>query len=140
MKKETALNLAGTGLSKSVSNLTKSLRQRQALAKKLSKVPYGGIKKNESLLTRLNIEQNMREQEEIELDYYINYITRQKERKLYEVEDVQKELEDLTEDEEEIKQRSPRTFEIWGIKKDKKKEGSKKEKKESKKESESNVS
>ena len=76
MKKETALNLAGTGLSKSVSNLTKSLRQRQALAKKLSKVPYGGIKKNESLLTRLNIEQNMREQEEIELDYYINYITR----------------------------------------------------------------
>ena len=60
----------------------------------------------------------MRTEEEIELEYYIDYITRQKERKLYEVEDVQKELEDLTEDEEEIKQRSPRQFEIWGIKKD----------------------
>jgi len=41
-----------------------------------------------------------------------------KEKKLYEVSDVQNELEELTEDEEEIKTRSPRMYEIWEIKKD----------------------
>jgi len=37
---------------------------------------------------------------------------------LYEVADVQAELEELTDDEEEIKLKSPRAIEIWEIKRD----------------------
>jgi hypothetical protein len=51
-------------------------------------------------------------------EFNLQKLQEQKKRIIYEIGDVQDELEEMTEDEEEIKKQSPRKKDIWDIKKD----------------------
>ena len=83
--------------------------------------PYGGIKPRENLLTRLNVhEEPPAAQMRVDDEHYMQYHDN-KAKMLYEVNDVIADLEMLTDDEDEIEQKSknnPHLKEIWGIKKE----------------------
>ena len=88
---------------KTNSDLASAQRKaKQNKSTKDSSKPYGGIKPDEKLFARLNIspkfnKYTFKQDQEFEED-----ILKKRERKLYEVDDVQKELEDLTENSDEI--------------------------------------
>jgi hypothetical protein len=87
--------------------------------KKKSVQKQSVLSKGEDLFCRMELATQIvsKKQQKIDNDN-LKQLLMQKSRKIYEVEHVQKELEEMTDDEEEIKKQSPRKQEIWEIKKD----------------------
>lgn len=82
-------------------------------------MPYGGMRPNDLLYSRINVRpgstdvhKDQHDRDRLHMDDYAS----KKARRLYEIQDVQDELEELTEDEAELE--DPAKKEIWRIKRD----------------------